>query len=440
MRFRSSSSILILVILAALAGCGRAGPSPTATLPPTIPALPTITMPPPATATEPPPAATATASPAPASSATPAGQAPAISLPPGTSLTLSSLHMLSALQGWAVGGKSGGQDDLLLRTADGGSTWQVVNPPASIAPGSGAGMHLTAFFLDTLQAWAAYVYTQPVAGANPAVVWRTSDGGQTWTMSGLLPLQTDIDIYQPGQIYFADAHNGWQLAHLGAGMGHDYIDVFHTADGGMTWERVVDPDQENLPMSCSKTGLAFVDPQHGWVSGDCHGLTPGVYLYHTDDGGLTWQPVTLPAPNAVPDLFTNPADLCAAQPPAFISSTDGAILVSCTLNPSGQVRDWLYVSADGGATWLARALPAGGGRVQVSTGGLGWYIGGGGFYRTQDGGKGWELLSRVAWEGQPDFIDANTGWVIAQSTTASALVKGQDGGRHWQKIKPVIAP
>jgi photosystem II stability/assembly factor-like uncharacterized protein len=65
---------------------------------------------------------------------------------------------------------------------------------------------------------------------------------------------------------------------------------------------------------------------------------------------------------------------------------------------------------------------------------------------THDGGQSWTALSTVNWSGTLDFVDSQTGWVIATSgnnasgNSASVLVKSTNGGKSWKELKPKIAP
>jgi photosystem II stability/assembly factor-like uncharacterized protein len=84
-------------------------------------------------------------------------------------------------------------------------------------------------------------------------------------------------------------------------MSHDYVVLYRSIDGGATWERLLDPD--NAVQACYKTGMLFTSAQEGWLTGTCSGVAAGVWLYRTGDGGVTWQPVQLPAPESRPDLL-----------------------------------------------------------------------------------------------------------------------------------------
>ncbi|HMD88695.1 MAG TPA: hypothetical protein VKF38_05995, partial [Anaerolineaceae bacterium] len=61
-------------------------------------------------------------------------------------------------------------------------------------------------------------------------------------------------------------------------------------------------------------------------------------------------------------------------------------------------------------------------------------------YFTQDGGQSWTMLATVNWSGAPDFVDTQTGWVVAVNGSSLALVKSTNGGKSWKELNPKIAP
>jgi photosystem II stability/assembly factor-like uncharacterized protein len=238
-----------------------------------------------ATAASPSPEGSATATPpeAPDTATQPAtGEAEPITeggrppLATGQPANIVRVNMLDASMGWAVGHPANDPSEYLLRTSDGGQTWVDVSPPVD----AGTPWAVTAFVLDEDHAWATFAdpAAPPLANGAPQVVWRTQDGGQTWTASQPLNL-SEAEYAAPSDLLFVDTLRGWLLAHVGAGMNHDYVMLFVTSDGGQTWERIADPTSTsptNLPMSCTKTGLGFLNPETGWVTGDCHGVTRAV--------------------------------------------------------------------------------------------------------------------------------------------------------------------
>jgi photosystem II stability/assembly factor-like uncharacterized protein len=366
-------------------------------------------------------------------------------LAPGQPANLVRVNMLDASTGWAVGHPANDPSEYLLRTSDGGQTWVDASPPI----GSGTPWAATAFFLDNDHAWATFAdpAAPPLAGSAPQVVWRTQDGGQTWTASQPLNL-SDAEYAAPSDLLFVDTLRGWLLTHVGAGMNHDYVMLYVTSDGGQTWERIADPlstSPTNLPMSCTKSGLGFLNPETGWVTGDCHGVAPGLYFHRTTDAGRNWQAQPLPPPPGAANLFSNESLSCGTYslitlPPQLVS-----VAVLCQDFNSGDLTAYLYRSADGGQNWDASPLP--GRDLFFLDPDRVWSIAEGDvndptaprtLYFSDDGGISWADRATVTWGAQLDFISPELGWGIATAGEERAFVHTSDGGATWAIIEPVV--
>jgi len=109
------------------------------------------------------------------------------------------------------------------------------------------------------------------AGTHPGYVFRSSDGGQTWT-----PQERGV---LNGSVRSLAAHNG----KLFAGISHP-LAVLVSTDGGVSWE----PSQNGLPS----------DPSTGWLysitsrgSALFAGTADGIY--RSTDDGATWSRLPL---------------------------------------------------------------------------------------------------------------------------------------------------
>ncbi len=387
---------------------------------------------------------------------------PIAHLSAGQPVTLTTIHMLDANTGWGIG-QAAALDSHILQTGDGGKTWRDVTPPepaGPIDPNYGPmGKSATAFFSSAQAAWVAYGYAggAPLSPSDTLVVWKTNNGGQSWTASAPLPAAS-LQQYGPSDLVFTDDHTGWLMAHVGAGMSHDYVTVLTSQDGGQNWQMAVDPMNDTaagaLPMSCSKTALVPRDAQNAWVAGDCNGVVPGSpYLYRTTDGGHTWQFIKLLPPADQPDLFTNENNACGISTLQFRNrstvATFGLMPVSCNLTSLEMRKGWLYFTADDGQTWTPLPLPAAFGELDFLSGEIGWWAANNTpydptvarqLYQTSDGGLTWTPLKTLNWSGQLDFVDAKTGWAVATTGEAKALVQTGDSGNKWVLLKPQIAP
>jgi photosystem II stability/assembly factor-like uncharacterized protein len=183
----------------------------------------------------------------------------------------------------------GGDPAVLFRTDDGGETWQ---PNRAILdhrtrdqwPPAAAGLCCHSIQLDPTRADRMYV---AMSGGG---TFRTDDGGTTW-----LPLNRGVaadflpDPYpEVGQcvhkllLHPARPERLWQQNHCG---------VYRSDDAGETWERL---DGNGLPSSFGFTVMldpsdpdaAFVIPQQGH---EYHYSADGrLCVYRTRDGGKTW--------------------------------------------------------------------------------------------------------------------------------------------------------
>jgi photosystem II stability/assembly factor-like uncharacterized protein len=157
------------------------------------------------------------------------------------------------------------------------------------------------------------------------------------------------------------------------------------------------------------------------------------------DGGQTWQPVELPAPQSTPDLFTNFEYGCGTDHPTFLDEKVGFITVDCEhLGTDPRLVDhYLYATQDRGKTWSPVTYP--GGALAFFDAQTGLALGKD-IYKTQDGGKSWTKITVVTWDGSFDFVTQQTGWAVARAGEQVALVRSDNGGQTWALLKPKMIP
>lgn len=139
-----------------------------------------------------------------------------------------------------------GKNNTLLKTVDGGGTWQSVPTLTLNTPATGC------FMLDSLN----------ILISDYGSIWKTSDGGVNWTYINTFSLSTN----SYGDFYFRDGLNGF----IATGGG-----LAKTIDGGNSWSMI-----SGSPINISNVN--FVSSSIGWVSGTNGGV------YRTTDGGTTW--------------------------------------------------------------------------------------------------------------------------------------------------------
>ncbi len=146
-------------------------------------------------------------------------------------------------RGWAFG-----EAGALYATRDGGASWARQRLPTRRLLLGGA-------FFDTDQGW--------LVGAG-ATLLQTLDGGETWRMGNAL----DASNARLNAASFVDATHGWAVGAQGR--------ILFTTNGGRTWRA------QNSMIATDLYDVKFVDRGEGWAVG-----AEGVLL-HTMNGGATW--------------------------------------------------------------------------------------------------------------------------------------------------------
>jgi len=224
--------------------------------------------------------------------------------PPAINEYLTSASFPTTEIGW-VGGIKGG----VLRTADGGMTWQRQRqgdtaPVVALAA------------TDPLNAW--------IVGAKG--VYRTSDGGEHWQFVPVTGFPVDSSVAQ-GMVFYSgiralsmvDRNCGWVAGVRGA--------VHRTVDGGLHWSPC-SPLPGAAPLLHA---VCFVDTATGWVVGE-----EGA-VFRTDDGGESWQPQV-----TGDTVIAMTSQLQPLYDVSFLDHEHGVV---------GGAAGRIFVTADGGTTW-----------------------------------------------------------------------------------------
>ena len=241
-----------------------------------------------------------------------------------------------------VGAASGG----VYKTTDGGVNWTSLfdaQPVQSIGA-------LAVDPSDANTVWAgtgeAHIRSHISVGQG---IYKSQDAGKTWALMGL---------EQTGRIARVVVHPKDSNVVLACALGHAYgpqpeRGVFRTTDGGGTWTRTLFADENtgcsDLAMDPSNPRILFAGMWsieiHTWgrVSGG-----PGGGLFTSRDGGLTWTKLT---GNGLPTKPVGKVAVAIARSNpnrvyAMIETGDGVPLDGQDTE-SGQV----WRSEDGGSTW-----------------------------------------------------------------------------------------
>jgi photosystem II stability/assembly factor-like uncharacterized protein len=277
----------------------------------------------------------------------------------GTTQWLNTIAAVDSATVWAGGGET------LLKTTDGGGTWVSQEAAITAFHTSSRIMQktisgLSAVDADTLWVSVNYVLTGlvPFGYSYEAAIWKTDDGGATWTRTLLTTVPPHVnEVYAVSEqvIWAAGGSSGWASP---------YPAVFVSTDGGATWAyRYL-----GFPGDISMEDVVGYDALNAW----------GVYTYvaggsggvkKSSDGGMNW--LTQPAP--------------AGIVPKALSAPDGNTL--WVIGSAGSI----FKTINGGASWITQSsgvttylqdVCA----VDIDTA---WAVGAGGvILKTEDGGGG----------------------------------------------------
>lgn len=177
----------------------------------------------------------------------------------------SGFTFLDESRGWVGGSIPMDNYIYLYQTVDGGATWSEVHLalPAGYesAQTSNAGPQ---FFSATEGVLVVNLFL-PVDPGTSMVVYRTTDGGVTWT---------------PGQVIARGRPSDFRAFSEGVAWGGGPFQVTH--DAGQSWGTVT-PD---VDFSAMLTSFQFVSPLIGFVLTGSE--TGEVTFFKTTDGGATW--------------------------------------------------------------------------------------------------------------------------------------------------------
>jgi len=336
-----------------------------------------------------------------------------------------------------IGAGSGG----VWKTVNGGMTWIPVfdqGPTMAVGDLAVSPSHPDTVWIGTGESLMA---RSSFAGEG---VFRSTDGGRTWEKMGL------TDTHHIGRIVIDPADPGVVYV---AAIGHQYTfnderGVFKTSDGGRTWTKslfinertgvvdvVMDPSDSRILYAA-----AWERDRKAWNNTACG---PGSGIFRTTDGGGSWAKLSNGLPSG-PSIGRIGLDVSPASPDVVY-----AVIDNLTPVKRGPGRDTkavpiggeVYRSDNKGASWrkvnegeLAAGTGYAFGDIRVSPKDANVvYVLGVGLVRSVDGGK---TFSRV--EGpivrlsplptQALHLDHHDLWIDPRDP--DRLVLGNDGGLY----------
>jgi photosystem II stability/assembly factor-like uncharacterized protein len=381
-------------------------------------------------------------------SLTPTAATPTLSSSTGinssSTVPFDGIRMFEGGRGWAWGYTST-FPSRIWRTDDGGLTWSEIMP--------GPLVWEFEYALDTETAWAT-VCRPPSEDCQPALA-RTFDSGSSWAVINETIWHT-VSEYQ-----FFNQKDGL-LYGSGPAAGTAIWNFYESHDGGVSWtqfefvstHRGSASDIPGQYETCNMCGDAlYLDFDRLVVVGGnlAQMATDVIPLWITFDRGQVWYSQELPLPQGPFEFgWFHPS------PPIFVSDDFGILAIRLSTEDRERTAVAFYATDDGGLSWSFRSLVEIPGSVErwtrlevVSIEDI--------FFRcgrdlciSHDGGWNWQQVStQLNFETYSDsesyvyrftFIDALTGWALVRLDETTTLWRTQDGGVSWQNLEPEFLP
>lgn len=309
--------------------------------------------------------------------------------------------------GWAAG-TSDGNFGTIIHTRNGGNTW--------VRQGDSLQLPNVGFndicILDTSN---ILVVGDSIPNDRGHNVYRSSNGGQTWSMTG-----TGLPNVGYNGIYAYDRNNIWIVGDKGT--------IYHSDDGGFSWTKK-DVPEEFRQIELLRVCASAID--NIWVGGMFDPVDSFALLLNSTDMGGTWQRV-----NALKDLGMDQTKLghflsikvkgnsiwAMGGPGKFIirSNDNGATWTDVSVNPAMADANDIYLTSED-AAYIVEDY--------------------GEFYHTTNGGQSWTQynVNTNNWlTGIAVLFDYKV-WVCGNaggSFEYSVIKYSPDGGKNWSDQTP----
>ncbi len=241
-----------------------------------------------------------------------------------------------------------------------------------------------------------------IAGDNGYLA-STADGGKSWAKYAL---NTSEDI---NEIYFRNDSNGYLVAGK---------KLFITSDAGNTWRETMIYRTGDFKSGTPEfLSIRFADKKRGLIVGSVLNRKGDMVIdslvMRTEDGGETWQRVTVPSKTELFHLDYN------GSSHAWIVGDKGVILSTANSGIS-----WGMQSSG-----TDRALF----NVDFRDDNEGYAVGGKGtILRTENGGATWQKVATSFTETfkRVDFADDKNGWIAG---FGGSVLRSSDKGKTWAR-------
>ena len=345
----------------------------------------------------------------------------------------------------------------ISRTSDGGKVWRTVR---RLNEQVVADLHATGPSTACFISNGGTSVTSLFPGAGVTRLWRTSNGGTSWSAQvvGAMVLPWALggsgqSFCAVGQGILAAPQGGpWQATSSGQGYSlQDGVAVtdtdlwavdqagalLHSTDGA-TWAEQATPTRWSETLA----GVSFPDQADGWAVGGTDQFMGSGVIIHTSDGGTSWTPQS-----SVLGSNLSGVD--------FVDDVNGWAISDSPFAFGSGANTAMEHTTNGGTSWVAQYVPDNPGLYALSfiDTTTGWAAGytfppSGGdevpfLAKTTDGGSTWTAENLPAGAAVPtgvQFLDSSDGWAVGTGDDGTCwLLHTTDGGTSWARVTSLPA-
>ncbi|NUM69683.1 MAG: T9SS type A sorting domain-containing protein [Ignavibacteriaceae bacterium] len=342
------------------------------------------------------------------------------------SIYMNDISFIDETNGW-ISARSG----KAYKTSDGGSTWSLVNLPSAAADGNGTSIS----FRDMNNG------IMTLDNSNNAItnIAKTTDGGNSWEI-----VSTGINGYA-NEIQYTGVSSAY-LLNFG-----NSVSVLKTNDNGSSWSVACTTSMNRgMEFYNSSIGVIWSDNQFAFTQNGCQDFEMTTwrpdYAYSFNENIFYVTNTELFSPKQsiikMTDGLTLKNQTFTTNLPwvreiysfRFLTSSLGHAMATYEVTP-GSFSFALVKTTDGGATWNSLLQSSQLVDFWFVNEAIGWYITSSGkVYKTLDSGSTWgeQNATGSVFFSDITFADENNGWMVAWYS--NSIYRTTNGGLLWNKI------
>ncbi len=292
----------------------------------------------------------------------------------------------------------------VLRTVDGGTTWQSSNAIQNSQQFI-SGLQVTKMHIDPKNNANIYL------SATNDGLWQSSDNGQSWKqiLSKIVAYGFYVEPDDPNTIFVSGIYSG-------------HGKIVRTTNGGNTWDAVYNEASANNSVIAVSGNPSKPDEIYAALSSG--------QLIKSLDGGVDWF-VIYDFKSRIMDIKYSSANrglYVLLRTSGVAESTDGG-------------NNWTYVTSPLTQNYAAinSYVPAGFSyfekmAIDDSEPDVIYITTSGGLFKTLNNGKNWDFINLPIRRSQdiPRAVAESKGGMIAYTSIGNTVYKSMDGGQSWQ--------